>query len=334
MIQTAMSQNEEQLPGPTGLSLRSNFAWSFTGNVIYMASQWAMLAVLAKLGSPETVGQFALGLAVTAPIILFTNLQLRAVIATDARNENTFSDYFTLRIATTIFSIFIILGLVFISDYSRQTALVILVIGIAKVFESLSDIVYGLLQQNEQMARIAWSMMIRGPLSLLIMAVCMFIWGNILIAVIGLAFVWLMVFLFYDMHSVPWLQKRIHEPINLQISWDGTTQRRLIRLAFPLGLTAMLASLNTNIPRYLLENYFGEGMLGLFTAMAYLLVAGNAVVGALGQSASPRLAKYFAARSQSLPKLLSKAACDSTRSRYRWYFARILCRKRTADFAL
>ncbi len=136
MIQTAMSQNEEQLPGPTGLSLRSNFAWSFTGNVIYMASQWAMLAVLAKLGSPETVGQFALGLAVTAPIILFTNLQLRAVIATDARNENTFSDYFTLRIATTIFSIFITLGLVFISDYSRQTALVILVIGIAKVFES------------------------------------------------------------------------------------------------------------------------------------------------------------------------------------------------------
>ncbi len=115
-----------------------------------------------------------------------------------------------------------------------------------------------------------------------------------------------MVFLFYDMHSVPWLQKRIHEPINLQINWDGTTQRRLIRLAFPLGLTAMLASLNTNIPRYLLENYFGEGTLGLFTAMAYLLVAGNAVVGALGQSASPRLAKYFASNRKAFQQLLIK----------------------------
>ncbi len=326
MIQTAMSHNEEQVPGPTGLSLRTNFAWSFTGNVIYMASQWAMLAVLAKLGSPETVGQFALGLAVTAPIILFTNLQLRAIIATDARNENNFSEYFTLRLATTIFSIFIILGLVFISDYSRQTALVIVVIGIAKGFESMSDIVYGLLQQNEQMARIAWSMIIRGPLSLLIMTVCMVIWGNVLTAVIGLALIWLMVFLFYDMHSVQWLQKRIHEPINLHFDWDSTTQRKLIRLAFPLGLTAMLASLNTNIPRYLVENYWGD-------RDAWSIYRNGLSVGSrecrrrcLRPIGEPEIGQILCRRSQSLPEFAVEADCHSTCSRYHRHLDSILCR--------
>ena len=57
----------------------------------------------------------------------------------------------------------------------------------------------------------------------------------------------------------------------------------------------MLASLNTNIPRYFIEHYWGERELGIFAALAYLVVAGNTVVGALGQSASPRLAKHHVA---------------------------------------
>ncbi len=78
-------------------SLRSNFKWTFTGNVIYAACQWGMLSVLAKAGNAATVGQFALGLAIAAPVFMFSNLQLRAVQATDARSEYEFADYFTLR---------------------------------------------------------------------------------------------------------------------------------------------------------------------------------------------------------------------------------------------
>ena len=61
------------------LSLRANFSWTFMGRVVYVGCQWGMLTVLAKLGSPEMVGRFSLGLAVTAPIILNTErVMLRA----------------------------------------------------------------------------------------------------------------------------------------------------------------------------------------------------------------------------------------------------------------
>ncbi|MCJ7504674.1 MAG: lipopolysaccharide biosynthesis protein, partial [Acidobacteriia bacterium] len=84
-----------------GLSLRQNFAWTVLGNVVYAACQWGMLVALAKLGSPSLVGQFALGLALCAPVMMLANLQLRAVQATDARNEYRFGDYLALRLATT-----------------------------------------------------------------------------------------------------------------------------------------------------------------------------------------------------------------------------------------
>jgi len=51
------------------LTLRRNFSWTLLGNVVYAGCQWAMLVVLAKLGTPEMVGQFAL--VVTAPIVLY-----------------------------------------------------------------------------------------------------------------------------------------------------------------------------------------------------------------------------------------------------------------------
>src|SRR6476660_1556484 len=80
------------------LSLRSNFSWTFAGNVVYAACQWGMLSALAKLGNPELVGQFALALAVTSPVFMLANLQLRGVQATDAQSQYTFADYLRVRV--------------------------------------------------------------------------------------------------------------------------------------------------------------------------------------------------------------------------------------------
>src|SRR5438552_1829564 len=94
-------------PDPVGraagadISLRANICWSLVGNIVYATCQWIALIVLAKLGSAEAVGQFALGLALTAPIMLFANLQLAALQATDAAREYRFGHYLALRLVTT-----------------------------------------------------------------------------------------------------------------------------------------------------------------------------------------------------------------------------------------
>src|SRR5450755_1849007 len=85
-----------------GLSLRSNFAWILTGNVVYAACQWGVIVALAKLGSSFMIGQFSLGLAIATPVLMFTNLHLRAVQATDACRLSSFGEYLRLRGAMTL----------------------------------------------------------------------------------------------------------------------------------------------------------------------------------------------------------------------------------------
>ena len=64
--------------------LKRNFAWTLAGNVTYAVCQWGIFLVLARLGSPGMVGQFALGFAIANPVILLSQLQLRSLQATDA----------------------------------------------------------------------------------------------------------------------------------------------------------------------------------------------------------------------------------------------------------
>ncbi len=282
------------------LSLKQNFSWTFVGNGVYQACQWGMLVVLAKLTSPEAVGQFALGLAVCAPVVMFTNLQLRAVQATDARGEYQFGDYLGLRLLMTGLALVVIAGIALVG-YNSVTTSVILAVGLAKSFQALSDVFYGLLQQHERMDRIAKSMMIKGPLSLVVFGATVYLTHSVLLGVLGLAVTWALVLLIYDIGSGALiLQVRDANPkLNrwqvLRPRWVREILPRLVWLALPLGLVMMLISLNANIPRYFIEHYLGERQLGIFAAMAYLMVAGGMVVGALGQSATPRLAKYYAA---------------------------------------
>jgi O-antigen/teichoic acid export membrane protein len=291
----------------TPLSLRKNFLWNFAGNAISGACQWGMLMVIAKLGTPEMVGKYSLGVAICLPVVMFTNLQLRVIQATDAKNQYIFGDYFGLRLITFTLSLLIIAGIVGASGYQWETALVILVVGLAKGFDSISDIFYGLAQKYERMDRIAISMMLRGPLSLLGMGLGVYLTSQVLWGVVGLATAWGLVMVLYDLQSGWFILKTMAQSSECSIQttklrnesiwphWCFSTLIQLARLALPLGLVMMLMSLNNNVPRYFIKHSFGERELGIFAALASTTGIGIIVIYALGHSASPRLAKYYVA---------------------------------------
>jgi O-antigen/teichoic acid export membrane protein len=282
---------------PYALSLKTNFSWTFIGNVVYAGCQWGMLVVLAKLGSPEIVGQYALGLAVTAPVMMLSNLQLRGVLATDAKGDYQFSEYLRLRVVTTVLALLAMGVIVALTGYRQQTVLVILAVALAKCIESISDIVYGFLQQQERMDRIAQSMMLRGALAMAALWVGVYFTGSVLLGVLGMAVTWAVILIVFDLPGLSKVPRKSSTIVLTPQAQIGLDWRRLLRLAIvaaPLGVVMMLVSLNDSIPRFVIQDSFGESSVGIFAAIAYLMVFGTTIVGALAQSATPRLAQYFA----------------------------------------
>lgn len=302
-------KGSEVLPTPARrslerLSLRANFSWTFVGNIVYAGCQWGMLVALAKLTSPEHVGQFALGLAVSAPIMMFANLQLRDIQATDAGQEYQFADYLGLRLITTTLAFLCIIASVLAFAYRWEVALVVIIIGAAKAIEAISDIFNSLLQRNERMDRVARSLIFKGLLSLIAMTGGTYLSGSVIWGAVGMACAWLIVLIGYDLRNAALVLAAPPEhhaaitgtaPARLPWCprWEAKTLLQLVRLALPLGIVMMLVSLSSAMPRYFIERYLGERELGIFAAIAYLQVAGTTVVSALASSAIPRLATHY-----------------------------------------
>jgi O-antigen/teichoic acid export membrane protein len=290
------------------LSLRANFCWTFASNIFYAACQWGMLVVLARLGNPEMIGQFTLGLAVTTPIISLGNLQLRDIQVTDAKNEYRFGDYLGLRLMTVVLGLLATIAITVVSGYHSTLAAVVLVVGGAKAFEAVSDIFYGLLQQHERMDRIAMSVMIRGFLSLFAFSVTIYLSYSILWGAVSLAVVWGTILMSYDLRSGVLISRVLTvgngTPTSLRPRWAWRTLSRLAWRAVPVGLVAMLVSLKSSLPSYFIAHYLGGYELGIFAAIAYIERAEVIVVSALGWAAVPRLSKYYVAGNGSAFRLL------------------------------
>ncbi len=267
------------------ISLRSNFAWTFAGNAVYAAGQWAILSLFAKVGGSEMLGQYALAVAVTSPVVMLSHLNLRAVLATDVAAKHPFGDYLAVRLGATGIGMAAIAVLAPATAHSWTFAAVILAAGIAQSAENVSDIYYGALQRRERMDRVAWSMMGRAALSVALLGGALWWTHRILPAVIALAAGRLSMLLVYD--------RPVGSAGECLSRSTFREQFRILRTALPLGLVLMLVSLNSNLPRYAIEHFVGTSELGAFAAAASFMTAGGTVINALGQSATPRLARYF-----------------------------------------
>jgi O-antigen/teichoic acid export membrane protein len=283
----------EAAPRPAAGSLTSNVWWMLSGNVVYSGCQWALLMALAKLGSAAQVGELALGLAITGPIFVASQLHLRAVQATDANDQFSFSDYLGLRWIATAIATLITVGLAFGLGYRLEIALVILLVGLARGFDNISDIYFGALQQHERMARMGKSLMLRGVLALAGLVAAMWLTRSVLSAAAVVAMVSGSTLLLYDRRSVA-LRGTKRAVLHLgPLRWNPSGYRALFVLSLPLTIVMVLVSLNLNIPRYFIQKYRGEADLGVFSALSYLIVVGNTLINACGQASAPRLAKAY-----------------------------------------
>jgi O-antigen/teichoic acid export membrane protein len=278
------------------LSLLQNFSWTLFGNLAYTGCQWAIIIVLAKLGSPILVGQFALGLAVTAPFFIFLNMQLRAVQVTDARAQFKFGDYLGLRLATVFVALNLVFIVLFAMRSSEQTKLVIVFLALAKACESLTDIFFGLMQRRDRMDRIAKSMIIKGVVSVAAVGVAVYYTRSAIWGAVALSLAWTAILLAYDIPNGAWVARSSPRfpPEALRPRWNRQNMYLLARLAFPLGVVVMLIALNSSIVRYFVQGYLGERQLGIFAALAYLQGAAATVEDAIAQSALPHLSRSYA----------------------------------------
>ena len=267
------------------------------GNAVYAGAQFATLVLLAKLLRPEFVGRYALGLAVVYPMMMFTNLQLRAVFNSDARQQTSFGHYAGLRLLTTSLALAMVFVLTQILSYGRELTEAVLMVGVAYSVETISDVYHARLQLHDRMAEIARSLIARALLSIVGAAVATYVTRNLLWGIAGIMIGRAIVLFGYDIqrHTQGLAQSPRWWELarELRPRFDLGVQCRLAWRSFPLGIVVLLGCLNASIPNFFIKNALGERDVGIFAALGFVVSVGNLAVVSLGQSAFTRLAESY-----------------------------------------
>ncbi len=260
------------------------------GSLAKAGYQWVVLLILVRTMGPSSVGKYGLAMGFVLPIKMFSSLQLNRLQATDSNHSFAFSDYMGLRLCTTVLAFGAILAgsLYFLSDIETRWIALALTFQLAAL--GILEVYFGLYSQSHRVDLIGKANTLVSVSMLVLTSVLLLAGMNMALALfLGSSTIVAVAILFVLPMGRVLLDRIPGEGGNSRPRFKTDVQRRLIRIALPIGIVVLLVSLTSNVPRYFLAAFSDSFHLGIFVALMSLLSAGTLFTDSLGQTASPKI---------------------------------------------
>lgn len=265
------------------------FVVFLTSSLIYAACQWGVLIVLARAGHPAQVGTFSYALAFSAPVVMFSRLNMRTALATDRNARFTFEQYFWTRLTLVCASLPFLLALSAARGHDIELWTAIAGVALFKSIESISDILQGRLHQKSLIRRIGLGTSLRGVTLFVVISVAAMMSPTIIPGVAAVSVAWLLILVLIEWPRT--FQKRQRNVVSARPSLA------MIKMMLPSGFVMLLASLSINVPTYVIESRLGISAVGFYGVVAQFLAAGGLIMTALAQASTTEItAAYHSGR--------------------------------------
>jgi O-antigen/teichoic acid export membrane protein len=268
-------------------SLKADVIFYLAGTGIYAASQWLLVVIYARAIGPEAVGLFAIATAISAPIMVLSQMSMRQVLIADVGRRFDFGEYVKARwVLSVAATAAIVLGAIAL-DYRGAALLTITAFGVGRAFESVSDIFYARCQAHGGLRRVSLYTGVRGVVTLAAAGSTMLATTDMLLSATAFA-----VASMICQMMVRTIESR-HIGDDARILPKRMLSSALLLHAAPLAISQFLISLTAYSPRLTLQHFGGDQLAGQAGAIEYFLSLGLLGVAALGQAASAPLAQAY-----------------------------------------
>lgn len=257
-----------------------NYSYNLISAVLNVLSQISILAYINHIYGLELSGFFTISIAITGPLFMFFNMQLKWLISTEKTNYS-FEEFLSVRILTS--TIAVLLGMFFFYITLNINLIYFFIcIIIFKFLESISEIPYGFLQKQENFKLIFLFSIFKASGIFLILSIDFLF--NLPFNIIFYISVLYALSLFFELFLVNRRSKVVLKNINTKFILNK------IMMSWKYGIVSFLISLKTNIPRYFLSA-IGLEKLAIFSSLNYLNYGSNFLFSSLGEVSNVRLSK-------------------------------------------
>jgi len=264
------------------MKLKAGVSATLLANIIFAISQWAIIAGLNYTDKTDVVGQYAFAIAIAGLFLTVGQLGLRPYLLSSIVEQREVQYVFHVRLITSIVAF---LALIVFSYFflSPLYLLLILVLGVGKIIENLSDICHGYYQKNFQIQQIVYARVFRSLSSPIIFLAMFFYTESIVLACAGIFISLLATFYLFDKKALA------QQGIQLFSAIPFSHFKKIVTKAFPMGFATVLVILVVNIPLFVLKGNAPDVVVGMYASIFYFVTAGSLVLQSAMQVISPLL---------------------------------------------
>lgn len=240
----------------TNIELKS-FIWNAFYSGGSALQSFVILFAVARKREPFEVGIVTIGFTIATLTMIIAIYGVRNYQVTDVKEENSFSDYFYVRVVTVFFAfllVFIfIFGMIRQGHYSNYKGLVVVEIVVLKLIDAFENVFVGRLQQKGRLdigAKVATLRVIFSTTSVFFV---IWVGFNTLIGF----FIGIIISIIIDLIMLPKSQGYSTYPIT-NINMEKI--KKILYITMPLCIGTTLHNYIGNGPKYLVDYYLNDNM--------------------------------------------------------------------------
>ena len=236
---------------------KKNFLWNVIGMTCNCFNSLFFMILITRINSMDDAGIFTLSFSIACLVYYIGTYAGRVYQVTNVNDSITDSDFIIHRAITCVMMVFISLMYCFISGYSLYKFTVVILLCIYKSLEAFSDVLYGVVQKNNNLYQVGISLTIKSVFALILFVVVDIVTRNIIYSILFAILAWILVIVLYDFKNVNHVSK-------FKLHFNISSLRDIFKNGFFVFIINFLSSYIVNAPKYALDGRASNELQAIF----------------------------------------------------------------------
>lgn len=248
------------------------FIWNLLGTGFNAFNSLFFLIIVTRINGLENAGVFTIAFS-TACILYAVGLYSGRIYQVTEQNKTISDiDFIFSRVCTNIIMLILVAIFCFFKKYDGSKVFVFFMLTIYKALEAFSDVLYGILQKNEELDIVGKSLFIKSLVSILLFLLVDIISKNMYISIVCIVAVYILIIIIYD-------YKKVKNKIDYSKKVNKKNIYLIIKSGFFTFAISFLGMYVLNAPKYAIDMYLTEELQTIFG----IIVMPATVVGLVAQ---------------------------------------------------
>lgn len=240
--------------------INKNIFWNAVGNTAYNGLQWLITVIVTRKSGFETAGILAIAMSVSLTFRTVSYFGIRNFQVTDSDNKYSNSDYFGLRIITSIIAFALCALVSTFSGYNAGLFTAVMLYMIFRISEGFSDLFQGIMQKNERLDIAGICLFVKAVVTTIAFTAGFYLVNSLNAGLFLMSVSAVLVSFLFELPAVKWC---IGDPLKISFSLC----RRLGSETAPMFIYVLETALILNAPKYFLSIVSDEASVGIYSSV-------------------------------------------------------------------